>query len=66
MLTRIADGRELLRLENVSRNLWRTGTAGLRPKWGIYRSIGDDGALKGQLRDEAVRFADFEIEKIAE
>ncbi|WP_348717132.1 hypothetical protein [uncultured Alistipes sp.] len=65
VLTRIADGRELLRLENVSRNLWRTGTAGLRPKWGIYRSIGDDGALKGQLRDEAVRFADFEIEKIA-
>ena len=66
VLTRIADGRELLRLENVSRNLWRTGTAGLRPKWGIYRGIGDDGARKGQLRDEAVRFADFEIEKIAE
>ena len=66
VLTRISDNRELLRLDNVGRNLWRTGTTGLRPKWGIYRSIGDDGALKGELRDEVVRFADFEIEKIAE
>ena len=28
---------------------------------GIYRSIGDNGSLKGDS-DEIVRFADFEIE----
>jgi len=64
VVTRISDGRELLKIENETRNFWRTGTAGLRPKWGIYRSIGDNGSLKGELRDEVVRFADFEIEKI--
>lgn len=64
VLTRISDGRELLRIDGAVRNFWRTGTAGLRPKWGIYRSIGDNGALKGELRDEVVRFADFEIEKL--
>lgn len=63
-LTRISDGKELLRIADERRNFWRTGTTGLRPKWGIYRSIGDNGALKGELRDEVVRFADFEIEKI--
>lgn len=62
--TRIVDGRELLRIDGARLNLWRTGAAGLRPKWGIYRSIGDDGALKGELRDETLRFADFEIEKL--
>ena len=64
VLTRISDGKELLRITDERRNLWRTGTTGLRPKWGIYRSIGDNGSLKGSLRDEVVRFADFEIEKI--
>ncbi|MDE6778937.1 MAG: hypothetical protein K2J51_05675 [Alistipes sp.] len=63
VVTRIADGRELLRIDERL-NLWRTGAAGLRPKWGIYRSIGDDGSLKGELRDETLRFADFEIEKL--
>lgn len=63
VVTRISDGRELLRIDERL-NLWRTGTTGLRPKWGIYRSIGDDGSLKGELRDETVRFADFEIEKL--
>lgn len=64
VLTRISDGKELLRIDGAARNFWRTGTTGLRPKWGIYRSIGDNGALKGELRDEVVRFADFEIEKL--
>ncbi len=63
-ITRISDGRQLLKIDNEKRNLWRTGTTGLRPKWGIYRSIGDNGSLKDELRDEIVRFADFEIEKI--
>lgn len=63
-VVRISDGRELLRIDDRSLDLWRTGTAGLRPKWGIYRSIGSAGSLKGELRDEIVRFADFEIEKL--
>lgn len=63
-IVRISDGRELLRIDDRTLDLWRTGTAGLRPKWGIYRSIGDVGSLKNELRDEIVRFADFEIEKL--
>lgn len=62
-IVRISDGRELLRIDDRTLDLWRTGTTGLRPKWGIYRSIGDAGSLKSALRDEIVRFADFEIEK---
>lgn len=63
-IVRISDGRELLRIDDRTLDLWRTGTTGLRPKWGIYRSIGDAGSLKSELRDEIVRFADFEIEKL--
>ena len=61
-IVRITDGHELLRIDDRSLDLWRMSTTGLRPKWGIYRSIGDNGSLKGELRDEIVRFADFEIE----
>lgn len=62
-IVRISDGRELLRIDDRTLDLWRTGTTGLRPKWGIYRSIGENGSLKRELRDEIVRFADFEIVK---
>ncbi len=62
-IVRISDGRELLRIDDRKLVLWRTGAAGLRPKWGIYRSIGEEGSLKSELRDEIVRFADFEIVK---
>lgn len=61
---RIRDGRELVRVETASHNMWREGTTGMRPKWGIYRSIGDEGALVGELRDEILQFADFSIEKV--
>ncbi len=62
-IVRITDGHELLRIDDRSLDLSRMGTTGLRPKSGMYRSIGDNGSLKGELRDEIVRFADFEIEK---
>lgn len=63
-ITRISDGRELVKIEDSGRSFWRTGTTGLRPKWGIYRSVGSDGSLRANLRDEVLLFADFEIEKL--
>lgn len=64
LVRRISDGRELIRVEPASHNMWREGTTGMRPKWGIYRSIGQDGSLVGELRDEILQFADFSIEKV--
>ena len=63
-ITRISDGKELVKIEDSGRSFWRTGTTGLRPKWGIYRSVGSDGSLRANLRDEVLLFADFEIEKL--
>lgn len=62
---RLSDGREVVALSDAALKMWREGTTGLRPKWGIYRSVGADGALRGALRDEVLRFADFSIEKVA-
>ncbi len=52
---------DLLVIPPQKLNLWREGTTGMRPKWGIYRSFGKDGSLKSSLRDEVLRFADFQI-----
>lgn len=60
---RLGDGRELLRVAPTQVAMWRDGTTGMRPKWGIYRSFGKEGALKPDLRDEILRFADFEVKK---
>lgn len=46
-------------------DMWRTDCAGLRPKWGIYRYIGDNRSMESQLRDEELRFADFAIRLVA-
>ncbi|WP_302586069.1 hypothetical protein [uncultured Alistipes sp.] len=62
-IRRLRDGRELLCVPATPLAMWRDGTAGMRPKWGIYRSFGKQGALKPQLRDEILRFADFEVKK---
>jgi hypothetical protein len=40
---------------------WRDNADGIRPKWGIYRSL----LSQEQLRDEEVLFADFSIQEIA-
>lgn len=54
----VATGETLFRYANDSIRMWKSGADFLRPKWGIYRSLID----KGNLRDETVDFADFEID----
>lgn len=63
---RLRDGRELLAVPPTPLAMWRDGTTGMRPKWGIYRSFGKQGALKPDLRDEILKFADFEVKKQAQ
>ncbi len=62
-IRRLRDGRELLAVPSTPLAMWRDGTTGMRPKWGIYRSFGKQGALKPDLRDEILKFADFEVKK---
>lgn len=62
-LTRVRDGKELFSYANDTLDMWRTGTTGMRPKWGIYRYLGKNREWQSQLRDEEIRFADFSIEK---
>ena len=62
-LKRVRDGKVLFEYSNDSLDMWRTGSTGLRPKWGIYRYIGKNREWQSQLRDEEIRFADFRIEK---
>ena len=64
LVKRISDGKTLISVSKQTRNMWREGSTGIRPKWGIYRSIGANGSLKPELRDEIVRFADFSIQKV--
>jgi hypothetical protein len=59
---RLADGAVLLAYAAPDLDLWRTGTAFVRPKWGIYRSLANAGAL----RDEQVRFDRFCLAKGAD
>lgn len=62
---RISDGKELISVSESSLDLWRDGATGMRPKWGIYRSIGSNGSLKSELRDEILHFADFSVGKVS-
>lgn len=57
-------GKVLLEYSDDNLDMWRTDAAGLRPKWGIYRWIGKDREAEDQVRDEELRFADFEIIKL--
>ena len=61
---RMSDGKKLVSVDKSGLDLWRDGTTGLRPKWGIYRSFGQNRELASQLRDEVLNFADFYIEKL--
>lgn len=63
VIRRIRDGKELFSYSNANLDMWRSSSAGLRPKWGIYRYIGEDRAWQDQLRDEQLLFADFSIVK---
>lgn len=62
-ITDVKTGKTLLEYANDDLDMWRTGARGLRPKWGIYRYLGKNRELAGELRDEELRFADFEIRK---
>ena len=63
-ITRMRDNKSLLSYSSNNIDMWRTGSSGLRPKWGIYRSHGANRSLLSQLRDEVFLFADFSIEKV--
>lgn len=57
LITRLSDGKVLLDKAFTGIEMWRVGTTTCRPKWGIYRRT-----LQPQLlRDESVRFNDFNI-----
>lgn len=62
-IKRISDGAELLTYSNDDIEMWSTATSGMRPKWGIYRSIGENRSLEDLLRDEVFLFADFSVAK---
>lgn len=64
VIRRLSDSRELLRISRSGLNFWRSGSTGMRPKWGLYRSFGTGGSLKPEMRDETLQFADFMIEKL--
>lgn len=64
-IRRSSDGKQLMEArEDTGLDLWLTNCIGVRPKWGIYRSVGDNRSLETQMRDEVVRFADFRINKL--
>jgi hypothetical protein len=56
-INRIKDGKELLFYSNPNLETIRPDNNFIRPKWGIYRSL----KKIGDLKTEAVRFADFSI-----
>lgn len=62
-ITDAKTGKVLLDYTNDSLDMWRTDARGLRPKWGIYRFLGKNRDMQHLLRDEELRFADFEIKK---
>ena len=57
LIKRIKDGKELLSYSNPDLETIRPDNNFIRPKWGIYRSL----KKVADLREEAVRFADFSI-----
>ncbi len=63
VITRIRDGKKLVEIDQAA-DMWRDGAGDIRPKWGIYRSIGANGSLLSTLRDEELRFADFGISQL--
>ena len=64
VIRRMSDGKELVRVKPQNLWLWRDGTTGLRPKWGLYRHFGDGRSNAHLLRDETLKFADFHIQKL--
>ncbi len=76
-IDRVSDGANLFSYENSNISNWRLGDAGnsfeenefMRPKWGIYRSLGSadpnsPDSKRDQLRDEKLLYNDFSIEEV--
>ncbi|MFK8016359.1 MAG: hypothetical protein AB8G17_13075 [Gammaproteobacteria bacterium] len=61
--TNFETGEVLIDIEQVGIDMWRGEGRGdfSRPKWGIYRSVGDKASLRAD--EEKARFADFSIRK---
>lgn len=64
VVNRISDGKQLLKVDKASLDMWRTGCTGMRPKWGLYRNFGEKRSLAYLLRDEILKFTDFDIKKL--
>jgi len=75
-INKVSDGSNLFSYSNSNISNWRLGDTEnsfeenefMRPKWGIYRSLGSDvagesGDIRDQLRDEKLLYNDFSIEK---
>lgn len=60
----VDDGTPLVRLAPHTLSLWREGSTGMRPKWGLYRHFGTDRSNAHLLRDECLKFADFSVQKV--
>lgn len=64
-ISEIESGNVLCDLKDVQRDFHRDGATGTRPKWGLYRSVGENGAYRGTLRDETVKFTDISCRNIS-
>lgn len=64
VVTRIRDGKQLAKVDGAELDMWRTGCTGMRPKWGLYRNFGEGRSMASQLRDEVLKFADFDVRKL--
>jgi hypothetical protein len=62
-IVRIRDGKTLLEYSDNTLVLFRSDTKFVRPKYGLYRQIKSGDAAIDGLRDETLRFADFELEE---
>jgi hypothetical protein len=60
VIRRVSDGSTILSYRNDTIMTMRPDNGFIRPKWGIYRSL----TTPSDLRDEAVRFAGFSIQKL--
>ena len=62
---RLRDDKVLLSYQTDNIDIWRDGADAIRPKWGIYRYVGENGSMRtdGSLRDESLLFTDFTIEE---
>jgi hypothetical protein len=58
MTVKKLDGTMGLKADMRKADMWRDGDF-TKPKWGIYRSLNDKGALNA--REDSVRFANFGI-----